>query len=183
METFSTVIKNNTDQSIQIRSPKNYVGAFLTVSPKSSRTVRFNDEAYFLAPYEKVTYKKSGRVDCVKRKGYEPPAERFPSTLFLNSGGGPLECIVLDRSDTIQLPRGIPIRHNAMPLFSFYSEFSEVEILEPKMIPKPMVMNPGTIKYEKHPNFKLVKRSPADMKRLKEMREAAYLRSKGFRPE
>lgn len=180
MEEYKTQIRNNRDQGVSLRSPHNYVGAFIVIPPQSSRIIEFDDKDYFLTPFERITYKKSGRIDCVKRKGYKEPERAFPATSFLNSGGAELECIVLDSSETIQISKGIQIKRT-VPIFSYYAEFSEVEILEPKMIPKPMMMSPGTIKYEKRPSFRLVKRSPADMKRLKEMRESAFLYSKGFR--
>lgn len=182
MERYKTQIRNNRDQAVSLRSPKNYVGAILIVPPRSTRTIDFDEENYFLAQFEKIVFKKKGKVDTRQRKGYKVPEKKFPATTFLNSGGVDLECIVLDSSDTIQLPKGIPIHRN-VPLFSYYAEFESVEISEPKTTPKAVIMNPGTFKYEKKPNFKLVKRSLADLKKLKQMREAAYLRSAGFKAE
>jgi hypothetical protein len=179
MEKFSTVIKNNTDSVVTLKSANNYVYRYFYIQPQSSLTIHFSDEKYFLAPYEKITYKKTGRIDCVRRKGYKAPKPSFPSTVFLNNGPNDTEVIILDSNDTVQLPRGIAIEHQT-PLFSFYAEFERVEILPPKQVPVPVVMSPGTIKYESRPNFQYKKRSPAELKKLKKMREDAYLKSAGF---
>ncbi len=177
-EKFKTVIKNNQDQFVILQSPKNYIHRMLRIPPSSSLTVIFDDVNHFLAPYSKITYFKSGKISCQKRSGFKKEMA-FPTTRFLNRGGASVEVLPIQQNDSLHLPKGIPVERN-IPISSFYSDFSEVIIAEPKSILVPVLMNPGQLKEEKKQQIIYKKRPEKDLQKILQMREASYLRSVGL---
>lgn len=178
MEEFKTHINNNSGNLIRLKSPRNYFGSHFVIQPKSRLTVEFTDERYFLAPYAKVVYKKTGGVLTQGRAGYKPPVLAFPSCVFLNESGADTEILVLDANESIYLPRGIAVSRT-VPIFSLYAEYEAVTV-KTKQVPVPDIHRIGLIKYESRPDLDYQKRSKNELDRLKAMREDAYLKSVGF---
>lgn len=177
-EKFKCQIRNHTDKTITLKSPKNYIHRNFFIKGHTKLTVAFDDEAFFLSAYERIVYKKSGKIDCIKRKNFRRDLE-FPTCKFLNLGGSFFEVMVIAPYDSLILPKGIEIvRH--VPFYSFYSDFESVTIAEPKTVAVPVLMSPGEIKMEERQNIIYTKRPEKDLKKIKQMREQSYLRSVGL---
>jgi len=176
MEKYKTLIKNQSSETIQIRTPANYVYNNVPIDPGSSLTLRYDDPKFYMAPYERITYRKKGKVDLQPRSKWKQPDLQFPSTTFLNSGGAQTEVVQIEANNSLILPRGIPITVHTPPQ-SYYSEFSHVEIGDPieKVIPD--ISRRGLLKIEKRQNFIRKKRDKKEMEKLKKLREAIYIRA------
>lgn len=175
-EIIRTQIINKTEHTVQLKNPPNYPRYTSSISPNASLTLKFNDNGYFLMPFEKITYRKNGTVILKNRKGWQPPKLGGFVTRFLNEGGEQVESILLDYGETLHLPKGIPITRSVSPN-SFYAEYSEVIIKKPIPVAVPSLSHKGLMEIENRPNIIRVKRSKADLEKLKAEREKAYLAS------
>ena len=190
---YSTEIVNKTDKPIQIRNPivgqevrssgwgSTIYNKYYSFIPPygGSIKLKFVDNGYFLCPYERVIYRKNGRVDLKSRKGYKAPALAWPVCTFLNIGGKNEEVVLIADNDSLRLPRGIPITRN-VPVTSFYAEFEEVVIAVPIAVQVPDMSQPGSTKTEYRPNIQYEKRSEKELERIKKARERLYLKSVGL---
>jgi hypothetical protein len=176
MEQYKTLVRNQSNESIQIRTPSNYVYHNIPIDPGASITLRYDDPKFYMAAYERVTYRKKGKVDLQPRSKWKQPDLPFPSTTFLNSGGAQTEVIQIEANNSLILPRGIPITVHTPPQ-SYYSEFSYVEIGDPIEKVVPDIARRGLLKLEKKPNFIRKIRDKKGMEKLKKLREAIYIRA------
>lgn len=177
-ERFKTQIRNHTDQTVTLKSPKNCVHRTFFIQPHTTLTIAYSEEAYFLAPFERVVYKKSGKVETVKRRGFKRDLA-FPATKFLNQGGAVVEILMIQQNDSVHLPLGIEVERS-VPYYSFYSDFESVTIAKPRERFVPLLNNPGQLKRELVQNIVYKKRPKAELERLKKMREKSYLKSVGL---
>jgi len=175
MEKYKTLVQNKSDETIQLRTPPNYLYNNIAIDPGSSITFRYDDRRFYMAPFEKIIYKKS-KVDLKSRSGWKEPELPFPTTTFLNSGGAQTEVVQIEVNNSLQLPRGIPITVHTPPN-TYFSEFSYVEIADPIEKVVPDVSRRGLLKIEKKQNFIRKKRDKKEMERLRKLREAIYIRA------
>lgn len=175
---YRTVVRNNQNNAIRLRSPANYVGTHFAVPPKKLVTLEYEEEKYMLAPYSEVCYRKNGDVKTTKRKDYRPQELKFPFVTFLNEGGNFTEVLILDEVSKVELPRGIERTIEVSP-FSVYSESTAVTIKEPLQVPVPDPAR-GGIKFVTKPNIKYECRPKEEIERIKKMRLRAFLKSSGF---
>ena len=178
---FSTLIKNKTDRPVTLRNPPNYIRRnHSTIPPGKSLTIDFEDASYFLAPFDRITYKKNGRVNLRERGDYEAHELKFPSCEFLNANpSAKVEIVMISEGHSLKLPYGIPIKIE-VPVFSFYAEFEEVVICAPTAHPVPDIGHPGYTKMEYRANIQYVNRSEKELAEIKKRREQTYLRSVGL---
>lgn len=175
MQKYKTLVRNRSSETIQLRTPSNYPYNNIAIDPGSSIAFKYDDRRFYMAPYEKITYKK-GKVDLKSRSGWKEPELPFPTTTFLNSGGAQTEVVQIEANNSLLLPRGIPITVHTPPV-SYYSEFSYVEIADPIEKVVPDVSRRGLLKIEKRPNFARKKRDKKEMDRLQKLRETIYIRA------
>jgi hypothetical protein len=177
-EKYKCQIRNHRDDTVMLKAPKNYVYRTLFIQPHTTLTIAFSEEAYFLAPFERVVYKKSGKVETVKRRGFKRDLA-FPVVKFLNRGGHMSEVVRVSDNDSQILPLGIEVERS-VPFYSHFAEFESVIIAEPKEVVVPVYNSPGQHKTEKRQHIIYKKRNGKDLERLKKMRQVSYLRSIGL---
>jgi len=177
MNEYTTVIENHSPNVWRFRSPQNYTGEYFSFRPGTVSTVEF-DDGYFLCPFSKIIYRKNGKIDVVKRKGYEAPVLQFPFVRFLNKGGNNIEIIILDIASKIELPKGIE-RTVEVAVDSIYAESESVTIDEPLKIPVPD-FHIGGMRTILKPNIIYTPRSKEQMEKLKKLRMKKFFKSSGF---
>lgn len=177
MTDYKTQIRNHSPNTINLPAPKNYVHRTLFIQPNSTATIAFSDKAYILSGYERITYKKSGKIETKRRDGFKRDLE-FPVVRFLNDGNTETEVLRVADHDAQVLPRGIEVvRH--VPIHSHFADYESVTIAKQKerYVPE---YNTGQLKKELVQNIQYRKRPQKDLDRLKKMREASYLKSVGL---
>ena len=155
MEKYKTLVRNQSNETIKIRTPSNYVYNSVPIDPGSSITLRYDDPKFYMTPFERIIYKKKGKVDLQPRSKWKQPDLPFPTTTFLNSGGHEVEVVQIEVNNSLILPRGIPITVHTPP-HSYYSEFSYVEIGDPIEKVVPDISRRGLFKIDKNPFLKPV---------------------------
>ena len=178
-KTISEMHRSDGRYVINLRNPSNYVLNYSYIQPGQSLTLKFSDKKYFLFPFERVTYRKKGKVDLRQRKGYKEPKNEFPVTVFLNRGGHSREVVMISMEKSLLLPLGIPIRRH-LDVSSFFADFSDVIIENPTPVAVPDFANPGSIKFEYRQNMVKKLRPESELKKIKTMRERLVLRSVGL---
>jgi hypothetical protein len=177
MTDYKTQIRNHSPNTINLPAPKNYVHRTLFIQPNATVTISFRDEAYILSGYERITYKKSGKVETKQRAGFKRDLE-FPVVCFLNDGNTETEVLRIADHDAQILPRGIEVvRH--VPIHSHFADYESVTIAKQKECYVPEY-NTGNLKRELRQNIQYRKRPQKDLDRLKKMRERSYLKSVGL---
>ena len=171
---LKTLVKNNTDKTIQIRTPDNYTFRYIYIRPNSSEMLKYDDPKFYMSSYERILYKKSGKLDLKPRSNWIEPTLPFPTTVFFNKGGADIEVVLIESNNSLVLPKGFPIRVHT-PLRSFYSEFSEVIIADPieKLVPD--LGRKGLLRVEMCQNIIRKERDKREMEKLKKLREALYI--------
>jgi len=81
MEKYKTIVQNKSDENVQLRTPPNYVFNHIAIDPGSNITFKYDDWRFYMAPFEKITYKK-GKVDLKSRSGWKEPELPFPTTAY-----------------------------------------------------------------------------------------------------